>query len=39
MDQAEQVAYFFRRRWPNGFSCPSCGYGAYYTITTRQLPL
>ncbi|WP_375295277.1 transposase, partial [Paenibacillus sp.] len=29
MDQAEQVAYFFRRRWPNGFSCPSCGYGAY----------
>ncbi|TLS48611.1 IS1595 family transposase [Paenibacillus antri] len=39
MDQAEQVAYFFRRRWPNGFSCPSCGYGAYYTISTRQLPL
>ncbi|TLS49710.1 IS1595 family transposase [Paenibacillus antri] len=39
MDQAEQAAYFFRRRWPNGFSCPSCGYGAYYTIATRQLPL
>ncbi|WP_309122632.1 IS1595 family transposase [Paenibacillus sp.] len=39
MDQAEQVALFFRRRWPNGFSCPSCGYGAYYTISTRHLPL
>ncbi|TLS49031.1 IS1595 family transposase [Paenibacillus antri] len=39
MEQAELVALFFRRRWPNGFVCPSCGHGAYYTISTRQLPL
>ena len=39
MEQTKYAAYFFRRRWPNGFSCPSCGYGAYYTIATRTLPL
>lgn len=39
MDQSELVAFFFRRRWPEGFSCPRCGYGAYYTISTRHLPL
>ena len=26
-------------RWPNGFSCPSCGPSAAYLIQTRRLPL
>jgi len=39
MERAELVDYFFRRRWPNGFSCPTCGNGKYYRIQTRQLPL
>jgi len=39
MEQASVVEFFFRRRWPNGFSCPTCGNGTYYTIRTRQLPL
>jgi len=37
--QSEAVEAFFRRRWPNGFICPSCGHDTHYTITTRQLPL
>ncbi|TLS53574.1 IS1595 family transposase [Paenibacillus antri] len=32
-------AYFFQRRWPNGFECPNCGFGMFYTIRTRRLPL
>jgi transposase-like protein len=39
MQHTEAVEAFFRRRWPNGFHCPSCGHDAHYTITTRQLPL
>jgi len=33
------VAFFFHKKWPNGFSCPKCGCGEYYTISTRRLPL
>jgi transposase-like protein len=39
MDQADAVQFFFRRRWPRGFVCPSCGHDSYYSISTRQLPL
>ncbi len=39
MNPSDLVQSFFRRRWPNGFVCPSCGHDTYYTITTRQLPL
>jgi len=39
MDRLDTVEFFFRRRWPNGFSCPNCGYGEHYTVSTRQLPL
>jgi len=39
MDHSEQVRFFFRRRWPNGFVCPRCGHGAYFEISTRDLPL
>jgi len=39
MDIRDLSAFFFRRRWPNGFSCPRCGHGLYYLISTRQLPL
>jgi|GEM_PF-3276704 len=23
------IAFFFNKKWPNGFSCPSCGCGEY----------
>jgi len=39
MEKAVLIASFFRRRWPNGFECPSCGHDSYYTIRTRRLPL
>ena len=39
MTESEAVETFFRRRWPKGFICPSCGHDTHYTITTRQLPL
>ncbi len=39
MYQTEWVETFYRRRWPNGFVCPSCGHDTHYTISTRQLPL
>ena len=33
------IAFFFEKKWPNGFSCPRCGFWEYYTIVTRRLPL
>lgn len=31
--------YLYQLKWPNGFSCPSCGYWKAYRINTRRLPL
>jgi len=39
MSKSEYVEVFFRRRWPDGFQCPRCGYGAFTEIATRTLPL
>ena len=39
MEAMEIVEMFFRRRWPDGFSCPRCGFREFYTIRTRRLPL
>jgi len=33
------VSYFFGKRWPKGFECPSCGHGKYYVVSSRRLPL
>lgn len=33
------IAYFMKMKWPNGFACPNCGNGSYYTVSTRRLPL
>lgn len=30
-------AYMMESRWPNGFTCPSCGNGDYYEIRSRNL--
>lgn len=33
------ISALFNARWPSGFRCPSCGFGHYYLICTRRLPL
>ncbi|MCI3923987.1 transposase [Paenibacillus sp. TRM 82003] len=33
------VQTFFRRRWPDGFTCPSCAHREYYLVSSRNLPL
>ena len=35
----EIIAFFFSKKWPNGFTCPACGWDEYYLISTRRLPL
>ena len=35
----QSIDRFFRRRWPDGFRCPSCADPEYYLIATRSLPL
>ncbi|MGA8550959.1 MAG: IS1595 family transposase [Stellaceae bacterium] len=34
-DEGRCEVYLFRRRWPNGFVCPNCGFGRYAALTTR----
>ncbi len=38
-EEQDAVEYFYRLKWPHGFSCPSCMHWHAYTITTRHLPL
>lgn len=33
------IDYFFRMKWPSGFSCPHCGHSRAYITSTRRLPL
>lgn len=33
------VEALYKSKWPNGFQCPRCQFGAYYIIQTRRLPL
>src|SRR6202051_3395735 len=34
-DEAKCVAFMFKRRWPGGFVCPSCGKRRFATLKTR----
>lgn len=33
------IEYLYQLKWPNGFSCPTCGHWKAYRIRTRRLPL
>lgn len=37
--ELQAVNNLYQLKWPNGFECPSCGYGRCYTIQTRRRPL
>ena len=34
-DEAKCVAFMFKRRWPDGFVCPSCGKRRFATLKSR----
>jgi len=34
-DDGRCEVYLFRRRWPDGFICPKCGFGRYVALTSR----
>lgn len=36
-DDAACREFLFRKRWPEGFSCPKCGHKQYYVISSRHL--
>ncbi len=34
-DEAKCVAFMFKRRWPDGFTCPACGKHRFATLKSR----
>jgi predicted RNA-binding Zn-ribbon protein involved in translation (DUF1610 family) len=34
-NEASCAAYLFRKRWPNGFVCPNCGFERYTPLSSR----
>lgn len=31
--------YFYKRKWPNGYACPDCGFRVAYIISSRNQPI